>query len=405
MRKKLNSLMAVLMAFMLILGMTPSTTFAAARKPTPGKVTLTKISTPVYNKINIRWKRTSNATHYKIYYKKSGSNKWTGIAIVSGNSTSYTHTSSKARPIVVGQKYTYTVKGYNSKYKTSGRYNRNGLTARTRLNTVKLKKAVLSKDQKSVTISWNKIPGCKYYYVYRKTPHTGWKRIGYTGSQYTGYVDKHPIKGQKNVYTVRGYVSSTNTYGSYDSKGVSVHVPSNPTPHKHSYTSSVTKQPTCSKEGVRTYKCSCGRSYTESIPATRKHIWKDIGTDIWMNWSGSLQENTGPIENSFDVYATNVCTGCGYYYGTGDDDNFELRYFDHLDNPSSEHCLGGYTLLTIYEVHHLLECKNCNIYKCGAFSHYEYIFTWFGHNDHIKLEDWQIKDLGLPLDGTVKTTL
>lgn len=33
----------------------------------------------------------------------------------------------------------------------------------------------------------------------------------------------------------------------------------------HSYTSTVTTQPTCSREGVKTYKCSCGDTYTESI--------------------------------------------------------------------------------------------------------------------------------------------
>lgn len=37
---------------------------------------------------------------------------------------------------------------------------------------------------------------------------------------------------------------------------------------KHSYTSTVTKQPTCTAKGVRTYTCSCGHSYTEEIPAT-----------------------------------------------------------------------------------------------------------------------------------------
>lgn len=36
----------------------------------------------------------------------------------------------------------------------------------------------------------------------------------------------------------------------------------------HSYTSSITTQPTCTKEGVRTYKCSCGASYTEKIAKT-----------------------------------------------------------------------------------------------------------------------------------------
>ena len=38
--------------------------------------------------------------------------------------------------------------------------------------------------------------------------------------------------------------------------------------HVHSYTSSVTKAATCSESGVVTYACSCGDSYTESIPMT-----------------------------------------------------------------------------------------------------------------------------------------
>ena len=38
--------------------------------------------------------------------------------------------------------------------------------------------------------------------------------------------------------------------------------------HTHSYTSKVTKQPTCTTTGVKTFTCSCGDSYTEKIPAT-----------------------------------------------------------------------------------------------------------------------------------------
>lgn len=38
----------------------------------------------------------------------------------------------------------------------------------------------------------------------------------------------------------------------------------------HSYTSSITTQPTCTKEGVKTYKCTCGASYTEAI-AKKSH--------------------------------------------------------------------------------------------------------------------------------------
>lgn len=37
------------------------------------------------------------------------------------------------------------------------------------------------------------------------------------------------------------------------------------TKHTHSYTSKVTKAATCSATGVRTYTCSCGDSYTETI--------------------------------------------------------------------------------------------------------------------------------------------
>ena len=38
--------------------------------------------------------------------------------------------------------------------------------------------------------------------------------------------------------------------------------------HVHNYTAAVTKEATCSEEGVTTYTCSCGDSYTESIPTT-----------------------------------------------------------------------------------------------------------------------------------------
>ena len=40
-----------------------------------------------------------------------------------------------------------------------------------------------------------------------------------------------------------------------------------PVPHKHDYTSVVTTAPTCTDEGMRTFTCFCGDSYTERIPA------------------------------------------------------------------------------------------------------------------------------------------
>ena len=38
-----------------------------------------------------------------------------------------------------------------------------------------------------------------------------------------------------------------------------------PTIHEHTYTWKVTKAPTCTASGVRTYTCACGASYQENI--------------------------------------------------------------------------------------------------------------------------------------------
>ncbi len=66
--------------------------------------------------------------------------------------------------------------------------------------------------------------------------------------------------------------------------------------HIHSYTSEVTTPATCTEDGVMTYTCECGDSYTESIPATG-HIW---GGTIY-----SIGENSG------NVIWTRTCLVCG----------------------------------------------------------------------------------------------
>lgn len=45
-----------------------------------------------------------------------------------------------------------------------------------------------------------------------------------------------------------------------------------PTEHTHSYSVTSTVPATCTKEGSNTYTCSCGDSYTETIPMTA-HNW------------------------------------------------------------------------------------------------------------------------------------
>ena len=47
--------------------------------------------------------------------------------------------------------------------------------------------------------------------------------------------------------------------------------------HTHKYTSKVTKAATCGTDGVKTYTCTCGDTYTKIIKATGKHTPKDDG--------------------------------------------------------------------------------------------------------------------------------
>lgn len=42
--------------------------------------------------------------------------------------------------------------------------------------------------------------------------------------------------------------------------------------HKHNYVAVITKEPTCTEKGEKTYTCDCGDSYTEEIPAKGHHF-------------------------------------------------------------------------------------------------------------------------------------
>lgn len=68
--------------------------------------------------------------------------------------------------------------------------------------------------------------------------------------------------------------------------------------HTHSYSSAVTKQATCTEQGLRTYTCSCGNSYTEAIAA--------IGHSYKNTIIAPTSDNHG--------YTLHECSKCGYSY-------------------------------------------------------------------------------------------
>ena len=59
--------------------------------------------------------------------------------------------------------------------------------------------------------------------------------------------------------------------------------------HVHAYESVITTPATCGAEGVITYTCACGDSYTEAIPATGEHIY-DNDRDADCNACGAVRE-------------------------------------------------------------------------------------------------------------------
>ncbi|MBR6826376.1 MAG: family 10 glycosylhydrolase [Oscillospiraceae bacterium] len=100
----------------------------------------------------------------------------------------------------------------------------------------------------------------------------------------SGTVD--PVKG---VAMLRSYKGSSYTEG----YGYCATMDKD---HKHTYTSAVTKAATCTEEGVRTFTCECGDTYTETI-AKLAHTY-----------TGKTDETTGKI--------TYTCSGCGDSYIT-----------------------------------------------------------------------------------------
>lgn len=297
----------------------------AAKKPTPGTTTLTNVSSPAYNKVKISWKKASGATHYKIYYRKSGTKKWNGVKTVSSKYSSYTHTSNKSDPIIVGQKYDYTVKSYNSKYKTYGKYNSKGLKVQTKPDTVKLTSAKLSSSN-NVIVNWNKASGCDYYKIYRKSGDS-WKCIATIPSSKLSYTDVNAVSGKTNTYTVKSYYSKTKVYGRYDKTGVSVKVPEESKPSEPVYVDSIEITPQSPSIGIGETITLTARVYP--YDATNKNvIWENANPDvISLTSHGNTATVKGLKRGYADISVSAADSGeemdfttveCGYDHGSGD---------------------------------------------------------------------------------------
>ena len=81
--------------------------------------------------------------------------------------------------------------------------------------------------------------------------------------------------------------------------------------HTHSYTGKVTTAATCTKEGVKTYTCSCGGSYTESV-AKISHSYKATVTKPTCTEKGY---NVHKCSVCGDSYKDSYVAATGHSYG------------------------------------------------------------------------------------------
>lgn len=128
----------------------------------------------------------------------------------------------------------------------------------------------------------------------------------------------------------------------------------------HDYTSVITREPTCTTPGERTYTCTrCGKGYTEDIPVV-DHTWvhhdavthEEVITPAW--------------DEEVAIWKV-VCNGCGAQFDTADEagDHVMMQFGDACENYSSK--IVGYETVhhdaikeTVVDVPAYDECSVCH---------------------------------------------
>ena len=115
------------------------------------------------------------------------------------------------------------------------------------------------KNRREATCTQTGYTGDTYCTDCDKLLSTG-KELAALGHDYKATVTKQPTTTEEGIRTY----TCTRCNSSYTESIAKLPEEK----HTHNYTGSITKEATCTEAGVRTYTCSCGDSYTENIPAT-----------------------------------------------------------------------------------------------------------------------------------------
>ena len=146
------------------------------------------------------------------------------------------------------------------------------------------------KNRREATCTQTGYTGDTYCTDCDKLLSTG-KELAALGHDYKATVTKQPTTTEEGVRTY----TCTRCNSSYTESIAKLPEEQ----HTHNYTGSITKEATCTEAGVRTYTCSCGDSYTENIPATGH------------SYVSKVTKAATTIEEGIMTY---TCSKCGHSY-------------------------------------------------------------------------------------------
>lgn len=116
------------------------------------------------------------------------------------------------------------------------------------------------------------------------------KELAALGHDYKATVTKQPTTTEEGIRTY----TCTRCNRSYTESIAKL-----PEQHKHEYTGTVTKEPTCTDTGIKTFTCSCGDSYTETISAPGHSYTSKVTKAATITEEGIM---------------TYTCSKCGHSY-------------------------------------------------------------------------------------------
>ncbi len=196
--------------------------------------------------------------------------------------------------VYVGKTTTLKITGTSKKITWS--------SSNKKIATVSSKGKVTAKKKGTATIT-AKVDGKSYKCkVTVKNPYlNATKKILEVNKTYllklTGATAKKYTSSKKSVATVNskgkitavkaGTATITVTDSNKKTYKCVITVTSKATTHTHSYTAKVTTPATCATDGIKTYTCSCGDSYTETIKSTgHNYTWETNGNARTAKCSG-----------------------------------------------------------------------------------------------------------------------